>query len=226
MVWAPPSTIHPVPRNPDSSNKTIWFRVRSVAFHRHRKTAGVFPACVASLGWSLLWSDRSHRPPPFCLHGQVQGYRPVPVAPGLASVTHCRTTRSAADSGRPPAVWRFSAPAAVRPQPALSAAALPRPGLLQGSYLPMYSLALEGQARCFWAPLCWLLGHSSTDRPGVNIVMSVISIKIATIGQSWALITNIKSVSEYILPFENYSLRQFWHLSWYDSMLLHFFRIV
>ena len=54
-----------------------------------------------------------------------------------------------------------------------------------------------------------LLGHSSTDRPGVNIVMSAISIKIATKGQSWALITNIKSVFEYILPFKNYSLRQF-----------------
>ena len=53
------------------------------------------------------------------------------------------------------------------------------------------------------------LGHSSTDRPGVNIVMSAISIKIATIGESWALITNIKSVFEYILPFKSYSLRQF-----------------
>ena len=51
----------------------------------------------------------------------------------------------------------------------------------------------------------WLMGHSSTDRPGVNIIMSAISIKIATIGQSWALITNIKSVFEYILPFQNYS---------------------
>ena len=59
----------------------------------------------------------------------------------------------------------------------------------------------------------WQLGHSSTDRPGVNIVMSAISIKIATIGQSWALITNIKSVFEYIFSFKNYSLRQFWHLS-------------
>ena len=38
------------------------------------------------------------------------------------------------------------------------------------------------------------MGHSSTDRPGVNIVMTAISIKIATIGQSWALITDIKSV--------------------------------
>ena len=52
-------------------------------------------------------------------------------------------------------------------------------------------------------------GHSSTDRPGVNIIMSAISIKIATIGQSWALITNIKLVFEYILPFQNYSLRHF-----------------
>ena len=66
------------------------------------------------------------------------------------------------------------------------------------------------------------LGRSSTDRPGVNIVMSAVSIKIATIGQSWALITNIKSVFEYILPFKNYSLRQFWHMSWHDSILLHF----
>ena len=55
-----------------------------------------------------------------------------------------------------------------------------------------------------------------------NIIMSAISIKFAVIGYSWALITNIKLVFEYILPFRNYSLRRFWHLSWHDSMLLHF----
>ena len=60
----------------------------------------------------------------------------------------------------------------------------------------------------------------STDRWGIpaqidqprgrfNIIMSAISIKFAVIGYSWALITNIKLVFEYILPFRNYSLRRF-----------------
>ena len=42
-----------------------------------------------------------------------------------------------------------------------------------------------------------------------NIIMSAISIKFAVLGYSWALITNIKLVFEYILPFRNYSLRRF-----------------
>ena len=42
-----------------------------------------------------------------------------------------------------------------------------------------------------------------------NIIMSAISIKFAVLGYSWALITNIKLVLEYILPFRNYSLRRF-----------------
>ena len=42
-----------------------------------------------------------------------------------------------------------------------------------------------------------------------NIIMSAISIKFAVIGYSWALITNIKLVFEYIFPFRNYSLRRF-----------------
>ena len=34
-------------------------------------------------------------------------------------------------------------------------------------------------------------------------------VKFAVKGYSWALITNIKLVFEYILPFRNYNLRRF-----------------
>ena len=69
--------------------------------------------------------------------------------------------------------------------------------------------------------------HSSTIDQGLTSSCRRFRSKLPinrAIMASWALITNIKSVFECILLFKDYSLRHFWHLSWRDSMLLHFFR--
>ena len=61
-----------------------------------------------------------------------------------------------------------------------------------------------------WRDCHNLSGHSSTDRPRVDITMSGILTKTRFLWFSLTLITNMKSVFEWRKWLTRYKLRQFW----------------